>query len=316
MQEPRICSRWNQLATATGRLSCADPNLQAVTGYTIGDAKEGEAAGSADTPQKQRSAFEAAINIRNAFKAPPGRVLLAADYSQIELRVMAHLSGDKQLISLMQLSEAGGGDIFTLIAKEMLGVEGEVTKSERNKAKRIVYALCYGMGVQSLARTLEIPMTEATQLREKFLGKFPGVQKFLNGCKEESRKTGYTETFISRRRRYLPDITSAHDPQQRDYAERQAINTPIQAGAADLIKLAMCRWLKWEEAHQGRRDTPMLLAMIHDELLFEVDAAADLVELGRTIKDIMCNVMEFKVPITVKVETGERWGEMRELPIP
>ena len=103
------------------------------------------------------------------------------------------------------------------IAKEMLGVEGEVTKSERNKAKRIVYALCYGMGVQSLARTLEIRTTEATQLREKFLGKFPGVQKFLNGCKEESRKTGYTATFISGRRRYLPDITSAHDPQQRDH---------------------------------------------------------------------------------------------------
>jgi len=261
------------------------------------------------------AAFPDAINIRNAFRASQGMLLMAADYSQIELRILAHLSGDEGLINLLRLSAAGGGDIFRLIASSMLKIQGEVMPDQRNRAKRVCYAIIYGQGIPSLAKGLGLPLEEAEKLREDFFLQFPGIQTFVTKAKEEARNKGYAQTHFFGRRRAIRGMQD-ENVKVREAALRKAVNTPIQGSAADLVKLAMCRWEDWlrKTRPPPPLQAPRLLAMVHDELLIEFDARADVPQLAEALQSIMCDCApSLSVPLLVNVEVGSTWGAMRKV---
>jgi len=273
----RIHTCYNQAVAATGRLSSADPNLQNI-------------------PIRRAEGRR----IRQAFIAPPGYVLMAADYSQIELRIMAHLSGDEGLLAAF----AADRDVHRATAAEVFAVELEaVTADQRRLAKTINFGLIYGMSPFGLARQLGIDRRDAQRYVERYFARYPGVRRFMDNTRTQARQTGYVETVYGRRL-YLPDIR-ASNKQIQQYAERSAINAPMQGTAADIIKSAMIAVDAWCQ----REDVPARLIMqVHDELVLEVRAdAVDFVGAG--VRDRMAGAAELSVPLRVDLGAGANWDE-------
>jgi DNA polymerase-1 len=274
----RVHTSFNQTIAATGRLSSSDPNLQNIPIRTeIGRA------------------------IRKAFlPGSPDMLLMSADYSQIELRVMAHVSGDEGLVEAFQRDE----DIHATTAAKVFGVPAaEVSRDMRRKAKEVNFGIMYGIGPFGLGNRLEISQSEARDIITRYFERFPRVKQYINDTIESARRTGYVTTLLGRRR-YLPDINSRNQ-NIRGNAERQAINMPIQGTAADMIKLAMIRLD--EEILQRKRRSRMLL-QVHDELVFEVPAA-EVEEFQKVVVEKMQTALPLTVPVRVDVGTGRNWLE-------
>ncbi len=274
----RVHTSYNQTVAATGRLSSSDPNLQNIPIRT-----------------------EIGRSIRRAFV--PGRedwLLLDADYSQIELRIMAHLSGDEALVSAFR----DGDDIHTATAARVFGVEKQAVDADlRRQAKEINFGIMYGMGVYGLASRLQIPREEARAIIDEYFLKYPGVNAYIARTLAEAREKGYVTTLMNRRR-YLPEIQSSNR-QVREFAERTAINTPIQGSAADLIKLAMIN-LSRRMKKEGLRS--LMIMQVHDELVFEVPED-ELETMRAIVRQEMEEAISLNVPIVVDVGVGKNWLE-------
>jgi len=275
----RIHTSYHQAGTATGRLSSSEPNLQNIPIRT----EEGR-------------------EIRRAFVPRPGWRMLSADYSQIELRILAHCSEDDTLLGAFREGE----DIHTRTACEVFGVApAEVTPELRRQAKAINFGILYGMSPFGLARQLEISQKTAKTYIEHYFARYPGVRRFIDRTVEEARQKRRTSTLLGRIRR-LPDIASSN-PVVRQAAERMAINTPIQGSAADLIKLAMIR-VDAELAASGM-EAAMLLT-VHDELVFEAPPG-EIEELARRVRAVMEGIWELRVPLVVHTAVGETWADVQ-----
>ena len=273
----RIHTSYAQAVAATGRLSSVEPNLQNIP---------------IRHPEGRR--------IRKAFIAPPGAVLLAADYSQIELRIMAHLSGDESL----RAAFAEDRDVHQATAAEVFGVElAAVSADQRRTAKVINFGLIYGMSAFGLARNLGIERGAAQRYVERYFQRYPGVRRFMDDMRVQARERGFVETVFGRRL-YLPDIRSGN-PQLRQYAERAAINAPMQGTAADIIKRAMISVHEWCRSCGA---PARLIMQVHDELVLEVRAdAAETV--ATAVHDHMAQAATLSVPLRVEVGMGANWDE-------
>ncbi|MBT9567632.1 MAG: DNA polymerase I [Thiobacillus sp.] len=271
----RVHTSYSQATAVTGRLSSSDPNLQNIPARTA----EGR-------------------RIREAFIAPPGHVLVSADYSQIELRIMAHLSDDPGLLNAF----ANDLDIHTATAAEVFGAAlDEVTADQRRMAKVINFGLIYGMSAFGLAGQLNLDRAAAQAYIDRYFARYPGVADYMQRTRETARKQGYVETVFGRRL-YLPEI-NAKNPQRRQGAERAAINAPMQGTAADLIKLAMIAVQGWLDSEKL---ASRLLLQVHDELILEVPEQ-DLDRVRAELPGLMCDVAALKVPLRVGVGTGSNW---------
>ncbi|NWD04458.1 DNA polymerase I [Pseudomonas gingeri] len=273
----RIHTSYHQAVAATGRLSSSDPNLQNIPVRTA----EGR-------------------RIRQAFVAPKGYKLLAADYSQIELRIMAHLSKDEGLLNAFR----DNLDVHTATAAEVFKVElGEVTSDQRRSAKAINFGLIYGMGAQKLGKDIGVDTKTAKAYIDVYFARYPGVREYMERTRGQASEQGYVETLFGRRL-YLPDIHS-NRPQERAAAERTAINAPMQGTAADIIKKAMVKVDNWL-ASSGL-DAKVIL-QVHDELVLEV--REDLVaEVSERIREHMSGAVQLDVPLLVEVGVGNNWDE-------
>ena len=273
----RVHTSYHQAVAATGRLSSTDPNLQNIP---------------IRSPEGRR--------IRQAFIAPPGWLLLAADYSQIELRIMAHLSGDEGLLRAF----AADQDIHRATAAEVFAVPPEqVSADQRRSAKAINFGLIYGMSAFGLARQLGIDRTAAARYVELYFARYPGVRQYMDGTRERARRDGYVETVFGRRL-YLPEINS-RNRQLQQYAERSAINAPMQGTAADIIKRAMLGVDAWcQQAGTAAR----LLMQVHDELVLEVRADF-LEEATERVRALMVEAATLRVPLRVDVGHGSNWDQ-------
>ena len=273
----RVHTSYHQAVAATGRLSSSDPNLQNIPIRT----KEGR-------------------RIREAFIAAPGYKLLAADYSQIELRLMAHLSGDKRLVDAFKQ----GKDVHSTTAAEVFEVALEdVNTEQRRRAKAINFGLIYGMSAFGLARQLNIGRAEADEYISVYFNRYPGVKKYMDEMRKIAADQGYVETLHGRRL-YLPEINS-RNYNRRQYAERTAINAPMQGSAADLIKLAMIEVDKW--LLKDAPDTRMIL-QVHDELVLEVPEA-QLETCEQKLVELMMGVADLIIPLEVDTGSGDNWKE-------
>ena len=273
----RVHTSYHQAGAATGRLSSSDPNLQNIPIRT-----------------------EDGRRIRRAFVAPPGRKLLACDYSQIELRIMAHLSEDRGLVAAFE----SGADIHRATAAEVFARPiDEVTSNERRAAKAINFGLMYGMSAFGLARQLGIGRGEAQDYIALYFSRYPGVRDFMESTRQQAREKGYVETVFGRRL-YLEYINSGSQG-QRAGAERAAINAPMQGTAADIIKRAMVAVDQWISAHGERA---LMILQVHDELVFEADA--DFIdELRRQASTLMAGAASLRVPLVVDAGVGDNWDE-------
>ena len=273
----RIHTSYHQAVAATGRLSSSDPNLQNIPIRTA----EGR-------------------RIRQAFIAPPGFKLLAADYSQIELRIMAHLSGDEGLLAAF----ASDQDVHRATAAEVFSVALEaVTADQRRSAKAINFGLIYGMSAFGLAKQLGIERGQAQTYVDRYFERYPGVRRYMDETRASARRTGFVSTVFGRRL-YLPEI-NARNHQLRQYAERSAINAPMQGTAADIIKRAMIEVAAWLEAEEPRT---RLIMQVHDELVVEVPEERAAV-VGERVARIMEGAAALRVPLRVDRGLGPNWDE-------
>ncbi|MBX9630618.1 MAG: DNA polymerase I [Burkholderiales bacterium] len=271
----RVHTNYGQATAVTGRLSSTDPNLQNIPVRTA----EGR-------------------RIREAFIAPPGSHIVSADYSQIELRIMAHLSGDASLLKAF----AQGEDVHRATAAEVFGVQAsEVSSEQRRYAKVINFGLIYGMSAFGLASQLGIERSAAQQYMDRYFARYPGVADYMQRTRNAARDSGYVETVFGRRL-YLPEIR-AQNQGRRQGAERAAINAPMQGTAADLIKLAMIAVQRWIEAE---RLASRLIMQVHDELVLEVPDA-ELARVKAELPGYMTGVAELAVPLVVDVGSGPNW---------
>ncbi|GGY34690.1 DNA polymerase I [Rhodanobacter panaciterrae] len=272
----RVHTSYHQGSVATGRVSSSDPNLQNIPVRT----EEGR-------------------RIRQAFIAPPGWKVLAADYSQIELRIMAHLSGDEGLLRAFH----SGGDVHRATAAEVFGVPPEeITTNQRRAAKAINFGLMYGMSAFGLARQLGVDRGEASDYMGRYFSRYPGVRAFMDATREQAHRDGYVETIFGRRL-YLENLTSRNQG-LRQGAERAAVNAPMQGSAADIIKRAMIAVAGWLKD----RDNAHMLMQVHDELVFEVRADA-VDEVRAAVIERMSGAAELAVPLLVDVGVGANWDE-------
>jgi DNA polymerase-1 len=272
-----VHTSYHQAVTATGRLSSSDPNLQNI-------------------PVRS----EEGRRIRKAFCATKGKKIVAADYSQIELRIMAHLSGDKGLLSAFEQDL----DIHAATAAEVFGGKAEdVDPDHRRAAKAINFGLIYGMSAWGLGRQLGIDRQSAQEYVDRYFERYPGVADYMERTRKQAREQGYVETVFGRRL-YLPEIHSRNN-QRRQYAERTAINAPMQGTAADIIKRAMldvADWLASEWPEVG------MIMQVHDELVFEVpEQRVD--AFAKAVADRMAGAAELSVPLRVDAQAGDNWDE-------
>ncbi len=276
-QTGRVHTSYAQAVAVTGRLSSNDPNLQNIP---------------IRTPEGRR--------VREAFIAPPGHVIASADYSQIELRIMAHISGDEGLTrAFLQ-----GLDVHKATASEVFNVPvGEVSSEQRRYAKTINFGLIYGMGAFGLSQSLGIEQKAAKDYIERYFARFAGVKRYMDETKARAAERGYVETFFGRRI-YLPEIRGGSGP-RRAGAERQAINAPMQGTAADLIKLAMIAVQGSIDA-QGR--ATRIVMQVHDELVFEVPEA-EVDWIRAEVPSLMAGVAQFSVPLLAEVGVGANWDQ-------
>jgi DNA polymerase-1 len=273
----RVHTTYSQAVAVTGRLASNDPNLQNIP---------------IRTPQGRR--------IRAAFVAAPGCRIVSADYSQIELRIMAHLSGDEGL----RHAFAHGQDVHRATAAEVFGRALEdVTPDERRTAKVLNFGLIYGMSAFGLAQNLGIERATAHAYIDSYFSRYPGVKRYMDGTREKARTEGFVETAFGRRL-WLPEIRSSN-PQRRAGAERAAINAPMQGTAADLIKLAMIEVQRWLG---DERPGAKLVMQVHDELVLEVPEG-ELERVREAVRERMQGVARLEVPLVVDVGTGENWDK-------
>ncbi|WP_218759726.1 DNA polymerase I [Vibrio parahaemolyticus] len=274
----RVHTSYHQAVTATGRLSSTDPNLQNI-------------------PIRN----EEGRRIRQAFVAPAGYKVLAVDYSQIELRIMAHLSGDQALLDAFR----DGKDIHAATAAEIMGVSiDQVSSEQRRRAKAVNFGLIYGMSAFGLAKQLGIPRGEAQAYMDKYFERYPGVMQYMEDTRSAAADKGYVETIFGRRL-HLPEIKSRNG-MRRKAAERAAINAPMQGTAADIIKKAMLLVDQWiQEEGNGR---VKLLMQVHDELVFEVEESS-LSEIESKVQKMMESAAELKVPLVAEAGHGDNWDQ-------
>src|SRR5450432_535933 len=274
----RLHTTFGQTGTATGRLSSINPNLQNIPIRT-----------------------ELGREIRAAFVAEPGNLLLAADYSQIELRLLAHFSADSLLVEAYRT----GQDIHTLTASQVFGVPaGEVNAEHRRRAKAVNFGIVYGLSAFGLSQQIGIDQKEAKRFIEAYFEKYVGVRQFIDRTLEQARAESKVATLFGRLRP-IPDILSKN-PNLRGFAERTAVNTPLQGTAADLIKLAMIRI----DAKLGERNLKSrMLLQVHDELVFEVPEA-ELEVMKQLVTQQMEDAYELKVPLKVELGVGPNWRDL------
>lgn len=277
----RVHTTFNQTVAATGRLSSQDPNLQNIPIRT----EEGR-------------------RIRRAFIAPPGRVLVSADYNQIELRLLAHISGDMALQEVFRT----GRDIHAEVATEVFGVSrDQLTPEQRRRAKAINFGIAYGISGFGLSQQIGSSPAEADAYIQRYFARYPGVRAYVRRTVEEARRAGYVSTLLGRRR-YLTDLHSRNRV-VREAAERVAINTPIQGSQADLIKVAMIR------IHREilpRFPGARMILQVHDELVFEVDPQ-QVETFGREAAEVMASALPLSVPVVVEVRAGPNWNDLQHL---
>jgi len=279
----RIHTTFNQAVASTGRLSSSDPNMQNIPIRT-----------------------EMGRKIRDAFVAAPGHVLIAADYSQIELRIVASLAKDKNMIKIFE----AGQDIHAATAAKINGIPlKDVTKELRSRAKAVNFGILYGMGAFGLAARTKMPQWEAKEFIEKYFDAFAGVKKYMDAILKQAKKDGYVETLFGRRR-YVPELSSANY-QVRSAGERMAINMPVQGTAADIMKMAMIRVYEQirNPKSEYRNDVKMIL-QVHDELVLEVKKGLE-GEVGEMVKREMEDVVTLNVLVEVDVNAGARWGGLK-----
>ncbi len=274
----RVHTSYNQAVAATGRLSSSEPNLQNIPIRT----DEGRA-------------------IRKAFIAPPGRVIVAADYSQIELRIMAHLSQDDGLLKAFKQ----GLDIHTATASEIFHIPlDQISSDQRRKAKAVNFGLIYGMSAYGLARQIDVGRQDAQFYIDTYFQRYPGVKAYMEETRAKAHDLGYVETIFGRRLN-LPEINS-RNIMRRKAAERTAINAPMQGTAADIIKKAMLSIAAWQ--HQQVKPYTDMIMQVHDELIFEVDEA-HLQKVKSEVKQHMEQAVELSVPLVVSIGSGKNWDE-------
>jgi DNA polymerase-1 len=274
----KIHTTYNQALTATGRLSSIKPNLQNIPIRT-----------------------ERGREIRKAFiPSGPGGVIMSADYSQIELRLMAHMSQDKDFIDAF----LAGKDIHSATASKIFGIpEEQLTREQRNRAKVANFGIIYGISAFGLSQRLNIPRGDSKQLIEDYFRNYPGVKDYISGMIEMAKKNGFVTTIYGRKR-YLPDIAS-RNPVVRGLAERNAVNAPIQGSAADIIKIAMVHL--FDRLKEEGIKSKMVL-QVHDELVFDV-LPEEKDRLSFIVKNEMESVAKLSVPLTVECQYGENWLE-------
>jgi len=276
----RVHTSFNQTGSVTGRLASSDPNLQNIPTRT-----------------------ELCHRVRRGFIADDGKLLVSVDYSQIELRIAASMSGDKAMMEAFMAGE----DIHAATAAAIYNVPiDKVTKDQRRHAKAINFGLLYGMNEYGLMRATELTLSEAIKFRDEYFAKFPGIKNYIESTRERAYKLGYVETLLGRKR-YFPQLKGSAQPQVRVRAEREAINAPIQGTAADIIKIAMIR-LPGELAKAGLQ--AKMLLQVHDELLLECPED----QLDKTIevtKDIMENAYQMDIPLKTDAAYGSNWGELK-----
>jgi DNA polymerase-1 len=278
----RIHTSFSQTGAITGRLASSNPNLQNI-------------------PIRS----EVGQQIRRGFVTEPGWTFLSADYSQVELRILAHISQDKMLLQAFQEEQ----DIHTATAAAVYGIPSEkVTKNQRRFAKVVNFGLIYGMGPFRLARDSGLTLGEAETYVKKYFGQFPDIERYLEQTRQKARTDGYVETLFGRRR-YFPVYKSAMSAANRQAvqrADREAVNHPIQGTAADIIKVAMIRLHeKLKEKYRAR-----IVLQVHDELLLEVPRE-ELEEVRSLVIDVMCDAFELDAPLKVEAETGANWLELK-----
>ena len=276
----RIHTSFNQTRTTTGRLSSSDPNLQNIP---IRD--------------------EQGKRIREAFIAPAGSYLMGVDYSQIDLRALAHLSQDENLLDAFRHDE----DIHAATAAQLYGVPpSQVTPAMRRLAKTVNFGVIYGMSGYGLEQATELSREEAGKFITAYFEKYPGVKKYLELTKEQARQTGYVQTILGRKR-LIPEINAANR-QVREAAERMAINMPVQGTSADIIKKAM---INLHHAMLKRELKSKMLLQVHDELVFEVPEN-ELPEMRQLVPEMMVNAIKLSIPLKVDTKVGRNWGEMEK----
>ncbi len=302
----KIHASWNQLSTRTGRLSCSSPNLQQLPNDQV--------------------ILDEVFNVRQLFEPSRGSnaIFISADYSQIEMRVLAHLSKDPYLIQLFSDTTMSNDVYKSLASKIYQKSTVEITKEEREIAKRTALGVIYGMSTYGVHKQLSIDIATATKISSQYLKQFPRVGPFIESCKKQAVKYGYVCTMMNRRR-HLPDIYSK-DHTKRGAAERQTVNSMIQGSASDIIKYAMLAVEKEiEKAYNSSALKPQLLLQIHDELFYEVpitneaqlDAEKDkfVKLLNYCMNEQLTKALQFAVPLSVKFQCGLNWGEMNDYDI-
>ena len=274
----RVHTSFNQTRTATGRLSSSEPNLQNI-------------------PVRGEMARE----IREAFISPPGTYLLAGDYSQIDLRALAHLSQDPGLVTAFRQD----ADIHTATAAQLFSVKpAQVTPAMRRLAKTVNFGVIYGMSDYGLEQATELSRQEAAQFIAAYFEKYPGLKAYLETTKAEARRAGYVQTILGRRR-HIPEI-NASNRQVREAAERMAINMPVQGTSADIIKIAM---INLHREMKRRKLKSKMLLQVHDELIFEVPRE-EMELMRKLVPEVMSTALALSVPLKVDIKTGTNWGEM------
>ncbi|MCC7163601.1 MAG: DNA polymerase I [Anaerolineae bacterium] len=285
-EDGRVHTSFNQAGTVTGRLSSSNPNLQNIPVRT-----------------------ELGRRVRGAFIAPPGMVLLSADYSQVELRILAHASQDPNMLKAF----ADGEDIHAATAALLFNVPiDQVTKDMRRLGKTINFGVVYGISEYGVAGRTELSMEESRRLIQSYNDKYPGVKAYMDRTKAMARDKGYVESFMGRRR-YFADLGSGRrlPPAQKNQAEREAINMPIQASAADIIKIAMVRL---HQALHDRKFKTRMILQVHDELVFE-SPEQEVEQVVPLIRKIMCDAYKLDAPLDVEVKRGANWQTMQVIPV-
>ncbi len=276
----RVHTSFSQTGAVTGRLSSSDPNLQNIPTRT-----------------------DLGRRVRRGFVADPGNLLLSVDYSQIELRIVAHMAKDEAMLAAFR----AGQDIHATTAAAIFGVPlSEVTKEQRRHSKAINFGLIYGMSAFGLTRSTELTLAESEDFVKAYFQQFPGVKKYLDGIREETKETGYVETLLGRRR-YFPLLKDPPNQTIKNREEREAINAPIQGSAADIMKIAMIR-IPPALALAGLHSR--MLLQVHDELVLECPRA-ELDETIRVVRHAMENAIQLSIPLTTEARCGENWDEMQ-----
>jgi DNA polymerase-1 len=281
-QTGRVHTSYSQIGAVTGRISSSNPNLQNIPIRT----EEGR-------------------RVRNGFIAEKGSILLSVDYSQIELRIVAHMAKDESMLAAFRAGE----DIHATTAAAVYGVENEaVTKDMRRHAKAINFGLIYGMSAFGLARSTDLTLAEAENFVKTYFTKFPGVKKYLDEIRQLAAQQGYVETLLDRRR-YFPALQGKINPQMKNREEREAINAPIQGTAADIMKMAM---LKIPSALKAAGLKSRMLLQVHDELVLECPKD-ELEKAARVVQETMANAYPMSIPLETEARAGTSWGGMQVL---